>query len=128
MPRVTGPEAIRPPARLTNGEFRNRPRGRRLSFSRQRRANERPMHGPLIVFAILAVAFVPVLAIRHAIVFRCEIRLHFGIVVVFVELARGISRMLDGRTLPNDVAGRRGAVNLEIVRVLVARNRGRGLR
>jgi hypothetical protein len=128
MPLVTRPEAVGPPARLTDGEFRNRPRGRRLSFSRQRCANEWTMHRPLIVFAILAVAFVPFFTFRQAIVFRRETGLDFGIVGVFVALTRDIPETLDVLTLLNDVAGRRGVFNLEIVRVLVVGNSGRDLR
>jgi hypothetical protein len=129
MPLVTRPEAIGPPARLTDGEFRNRPRGRRLSFSRQRCADERPMHRPFIVFAILAVAFLSFFTFRQAIVFRREIGLHFGIVGVFVAVARRLCKILDVLSLLNNDVGRRRCVfDLEIVGVLVVGNRCRGLR
>jgi hypothetical protein len=64
------------------------------------------MHRPLIVFAILAVAFVPFFTLRQAIVFRCEIGLDFGIVGMFVALACDVPKGLDVLALLNDVARR----------------------
>ncbi len=44
---VTRAETIRPPAGLTDREFRDRPRRRRLPFGPgERRANQRTMYGP----------------------------------------------------------------------------------
>jgi hypothetical protein len=128
MSLVARPEAIGPPARLTDGEFRNRPRGRRLSFSRQRCANQGTMHRPLIVFSIRAGAFIPVFTFRQAIVFRREAGLDFGIVGMFVAIARDVPELLDVLTLLSDVARRRGVFNLEIVRMFVVGYSGRGLR
>src|SRR5437867_4313197 len=73
MALVTRPEAIAAAVRLTDGEFRNRTRRWRLPFSRQRGANQRPMHRSLVVFAILPVARLIVFAFNasgHALVFR----------------------------------------------------------
>jgi hypothetical protein len=115
---VTRSEAIGPSTRLTDGEFRNRTRGRRLSFPRQRRANERPMYRPFVVFAIVSVAFLPVIvfsafvAPRHAIVFRRKRGLDFRIVGVFAPERDVINRV-------DLVDRRRGVFDLEIIGVLV---------
>ena len=84
--RMARTEAILPAARLANGEFRNGARGRRLPFSRQRRAYKRPMYGSLVVLAILLVALTRVLPLSDAIVFRREIGLDFRIVCMLVAL------------------------------------------
>src|ERR1700741_3618619 len=102
MPLVPRPEAIGPSARLTDGELRNRTRERRLSFARQRCANERPMYRPLIILAILAVAFLPFFTFGQPIVFRRQIRLHFGIVGVFVATARHVLKVLGVLSLLGD--------------------------
>src|SRR6266576_723682 len=107
--RMAGTETIGPAARLADGEFRNRARGG-LSFPRQRRTNERPMYRPVVVFAILGVAFLRVFtssAPDHAIVFRREIGLDFGIVRVLVMFLLSL------------VARRRRVFDVEIVGVLV---------
>src|SRR5258706_16479101 len=107
-------ETIGPAARLSDGEFRNRARRGRLPFPRQRRTNERTMYRPLVVFAILGVAFLRVFtssAPDYAIVFRREIGLDFGIVRVLVTFLLSL------------VARRRRVFDLEIVGVLVGADR-----
>ncbi|HMF98685.1 MAG TPA: hypothetical protein VKE96_30500 [Vicinamibacterales bacterium] len=62
---MTGTESVGPPARLANGEFRNRARGWLLSFrARQRRANQPAVNRTVFLAALAVVILVVLLDIR----------------------------------------------------------------
>jgi hypothetical protein len=102
--RVTRPEAIGPTTGLTDRKFWNWTRRRRLALARQRGTNERPMHRPLVVFAVGVVIFL--FTLGAWIVFR-ESDWRFSIADVLVTFERWrITRRSTG-------------VDLEIIVVLV---------
>src|SRR5579872_6041694 len=99
MPRA---ETVGTPARLADGELGNRPRRGRLPVARQRRADEWPMDGPLLLVAVAGALFLAFLLVaRHS-----ERRLRYRLVSV---LAAGTVA----------VVAERPFLDIEIVRMLV---------
>jgi hypothetical protein len=84
-PAVPGTETIGTAARLTDRKFRNWTRRRRLSLSRQRRANQRSVDGAFFIRAIFDV-LVSLNFLDDPIILRRQSHLDLGIVAVFVMI------------------------------------------